>query len=216
MAKTTAERLSAYHDRELGLEDAAHLDAQIAGDDDARALLEAFGRVDDAARLGYAAELDAPVPVALARSVRAGFAARRRRTIGRLTLYWVGPAAAAMVILAVGSQWIEQRTASALAQREARIEALTQRVVQDALEHAISGVEVSRADDGLASSVSVTPTRTYRSESDQWCREFVEDVVVDGQLSKRYGLACREPSGDWHRVQTRLPGSKPPPVGQVL
>jgi len=216
MARMTAEMLSAYHDRDLGLDEAERLQAEIAEDDDARALLEAYSQIDEAARASGAAELDASVPLALARSVRAGFAARRRRTLGRLALYWVGPVAAALAVVVFGGQWIEQRTESALAEREARIAALTERVVQEALEKAVSGAEVALADDGLANSVAVTPTRTYRSESQHWCREFVEHVTVDGKQSERYGLACREDSGDWRRVQTRLPGSKPPTVGRVL
>ena len=75
---------------------------------------------------------------------------------------------------------------------------------------------VSLADDKLSGVVSITPTRTYLSETKHWCREFVEDVVVDNQQTTRFGLACREKEGGWLRVQTKLPGSKPPPVGTVL
>ena len=196
MARMMAEMLSAYHDRELRLDEAELPQAEIAEDDDARALLEAYSQIDEAASASGAAELDAPVPLALARSVRAGFAARRRRTLGRLALYWVGPVAAALAVVVFGGQWIEQRTESAMAEREARIAALTERVVQEALEKAVSGAEVALADDGLANSVAVTQTRTYRSESQNWCREFVEHITVDGKQSERYGLACREDSGD--------------------
>jgi len=40
--------------------------------------------------------------------------------------------------------------------------------------------------------------------------------VIAGKHTTRYGLACRENSGEWRRVQTRLPGSTPPLVGTVL
>ena len=101
-------------------------------------------------------------------------------------------------------------------EREAQIAALTDRAVQDALENALSGAAVSLSDDGLAGVVSITPTRTYKSETKHWCREFVEEVVIDSQRTTRFGIACRESAGGWRRVQTRLPGSKPPPVGTVL
>ena len=104
----------------------------------------------------------------------------------------------------------------ALAERELQIAALTDRAVQKALESALSGAMVSLADDKLSGVVSITPTRTYLSESKNWCREFVEDVVVDDQQTTRFGLACREKAGGWLRVQTRLPGKTPPPVGQAL
>lgn len=216
MARVNAEALSAYHDQELGLEDTERLRRQLVEDREARADLEAFARVDEAVRASCAADLDAPVPLALARSVRAGFAARTRRSVARIVLHWAGPMAAAIALVVVGNHWIEQRAESAFNEREAQIAELTRRAVQDALEHAISGAEVSVSDDRLASVVSITPLRTYRSESRHWCREFVENLVIEGKPNKRFGLACREADGGWRRVQTRLPGANPPPVGRVL
>ena len=216
MGEVTAELLSAYHDRELGLEETSRLRRSLAADVEARAVLDAFDRIDDAVRESFAADLDAPIPLDLARAVRSGLAARRRRAIGRTVLRWAGPVAAAIAIVVFGNHWVEQRTELALAERELQIAELTDRAVQDALENALSGTAVSLADDKLSGVVSITPTRTYRSETKHWCREFVEDVVIDGKHTTRFGLACRENTGEWRRVQTRLPGSTPPPVGTVL
>ena len=216
MGEVTAEMLSAYHDRELGLEETSRLRRSLADDAEARELLDAFDRIDEAVRESFAEDLDAPIPLDLARTVRAGLAARRRRTIGRTVLRWAGPVAAALAVVVFGNHWMEQRVGQELAEREAQIAALTDRAVQDALENALSGAVVSLTDDDLAGVVSITPTRTYRSETEHWCREFVEDVVIDGKHTTRYGLACRESAGGWRRVQTRLPGSTPPPVGTVL
>ncbi len=212
----TAELLSAYHDRELGLEETSRLRRSLAADVEARAVLDAFDRIDDAVRESFAEDLDAPISLDLARAVRSGLAARRRRAIGRTVLRWAGPVAAAIAIVVFGDRWVEQRTELALAERELQIAELTDRAVQDALENALSGAAVSLADDKLSGVVSITPTRTYRSETKHWCREFVEDVVIDGKHTTRFGLACRENTGEWRRVQTRLPGSTPPPVGTVL
>lgn len=216
MGEVTAELLSAYHDRELGLEETSRLRRSLAADVEARAVLDAFDRIDDAVRESFAEDLDAPISLDLARAVRSGLAARRRRAIGRTVLRWAGPVAAAIAIVVFGNHWVEQRTELALAERELQIAELTDRAVQDALENALSGTAVSLADDKLSGVVSITPTRTYRSETKHWCREFVEDVVIDGKHTTRFGLACRENTGEWRRVQTRLPGSTPPPVGTVL
>ncbi len=216
MGEVTAEMLSAYHDRELGQEEISRLRRGIAADAEARAVLDAFDRIDDAVRESFAEDLDAPVSLDLARAVRSGLAARRRRAIGRTVLRWAGPVAAAIAIVVFGDRWVEQRTELALAERELQIAELTDRAVQDALENALSGAAVSLADDKLSGVVSITPTRTYLSETKHWCREFVEDVVIDGKHTTRFGLACRENTGEWRRVQTRLPGSTPPPVGTVL
>ncbi len=216
MGEVTAELLSAYHDRELGLEETSRLRRSLAADVEARAVLDAFDRIDDAVRESFAEDLDAPISLDLARAVRSGLAARRRRAIGRTVLRWAGPVAAAIAIVVFGDRWVEQRTELALAERELQIAELTDRAVQDALENALSGTAVSLADDKLSGVVSITPTRTYLSETKHWCREFVEDVVIDGKHTTRFGLACRENTGEWRRVQTRLPGSTPPPVGTVL
>ncbi|MGR3716162.1 MAG: hypothetical protein ACU0B1_05385 [Thermohalobaculum sp.] len=216
MGEVTAELLSAYHDRELGLEETSRLRRSLAADVEARAVLDAFDRIDDAVRESFAEDLDAPIPLDLARVVRSGLAARRRRAIGRTVLRWAGPVAAAIAIVVFGDHWVEQRAELALAERELQIAELTDRAVQDALENALSGAAVSLADDKISGVVSITPTRTYRSETKHWCREFVEDVVIDGKHTTRFGLACRENTGEWRRVQTRMPGSTPPPVGTVL
>jgi len=47
---------------------------------------------------------------------------------------------------------------------------------------------------------SVTPTRTYQESSGNYCREFTQTVVVNGQQQDAYGRACRQPDGSW-RVQ---------------
>ena len=104
------------------------------------------------------------------------------------------------------------RIERALVEREAKIAELTDKAVQTALETALSGQSVKLADNQLGSVVSVTPVRTYLSASKHWCREFVEEVILDGERVKRFGLACREKTGGWKRVETRQPGNAPPPV----
>jgi len=216
MGNVTFDMLSAYHDREVDGPDAARMGREVLTDAEARAILAAFEEVDAAVRESFEAELDQPVPLHLARAVRSGFAARKRAAIARVAVRWVGPMAAAIAIVVVGNHWSIQRVETELAQREQKIAALADQAVQDALEHALSGARVSIADDKVASMVSITPTRTYKSESQHWCREFTEELVVDGERVTRFGLACREADGGWRRVQTKTPGSTPPLVGTSL
>ena len=44
---------------------------------------------------------------------------------------------------------------------------------------------------------SITPTRTYQASSGQYCREYRQDVVIDGELQEAYGTACRQPDNTW-------------------
>ncbi len=45
---------------------------------------------------------------------------------------------------------------------------------------------------------SVTPTREgTRASTGEYCREFQQTVVIDGQQEDAYGVACRQPDGAW-------------------
>jgi surface antigen len=44
---------------------------------------------------------------------------------------------------------------------------------------------------------SITPTKTYQGASGQYCREYRQDVVIDGELQEAYGTACRRADGTW-------------------
>lgn len=42
-----------------------------------------------------------------------------------------------------------------------------------------------------------TPTRTYQTESGQYCREYQQEILVGGEKHSSYGTACRQPDGTW-------------------
>lgn len=48
--------------------------------------------------------------------------------------------------------------------------------------------------------VTVTRTGTLPSTG-QPCREFTQEVIIDGQQETAYGTACRQPDGAWQMVQ---------------
>jgi surface antigen len=48
---------------------------------------------------------------------------------------------------------------------------------------------------------TVTPIRTYRKPSGQYCREYTQTVMIGGEESKAYGTACRRPDGSWEIVK---------------
>jgi len=55
-------------------------------------------------------------------------------------------------------------------------------------------------DPDLQVSGSVTPTRTYTLASGQYCREYQQEIVVDGRPVSGFGRACRQPDGSWETV----------------
>ena len=44
---------------------------------------------------------------------------------------------------------------------------------------------------------SVTPQPAYRNDDGQYCREYIETVIIDGREQQAYGKACRQPDGSW-------------------
>ncbi len=48
---------------------------------------------------------------------------------------------------------------------------------------------------------TITPKRTYRVASGQYCREYQQTVVIGGEEQQAYGHACRQPDGSWKIVQ---------------
>ncbi len=63
------------------------------------------------------------------------------------------------------------------------------------LEYAPSNQPVYWESDGAQ--YQVTPLRTYRSGSGEYCREYQTYIYIDGQEQQAYGTACRQPDGAW-------------------
>ena len=68
---------------------------------------------------------------------------------------------------------------------------------QRALENSASGnsVEWSNPDNG--NNGYITPTKTFKNNSGQYCREYTQVIIVGGKQEKAYGKACRKPDGHW-------------------
>jgi surface antigen len=47
---------------------------------------------------------------------------------------------------------------------------------------------------------TVTPTRSGRTQSGAYCREFQQTITIDGATERAYGTACQQPDGSWQIV----------------
>ncbi len=74
-----------------------------------------------------------------------------------------------------------------------------QQTAQSTLEYNQIGQMSSWKNPDSGNSGSYTPTRTYKS-GDTDCREFQQDIIVDGHTERAYGRACRQPSGAWKLI----------------
>ncbi|MEZ4483130.1 MAG: RT0821/Lpp0805 family surface protein [Syntrophotaleaceae bacterium] len=48
---------------------------------------------------------------------------------------------------------------------------------------------------------NVMPVDTYQTSSGQYCREYLQTVVIGGQQQQAYGTACRQPDGSWKIIR---------------
>jgi surface antigen len=82
----------------------------------------------------------------------------------------------------------------ALDQRSQQLQAQT---VARSLETAPSGTTATwvNPDNGIQG--TVTPVRTYQTQTGTYCREFQQTIIVGGQPQQAHGTACRQPDGSW-------------------
>jgi surface antigen len=71
---------------------------------------------------------------------------------------------------------------------------------QSALESVPSGTTTTWHNPDSGNSGTLTPTRTYQSNSGQYCREYQQTITVGGKQEQSYGTACRQPDGSWKIV----------------
>jgi surface antigen len=69
--------------------------------------------------------------------------------------------------------------------------------LQRALEKSASGATVAWHNPDTGSRVEVTPVRTFRVKSGQYCRQFDRVAFLDGVASADQGIACRDDEGNW-------------------
>ena len=75
------------------------------------------------------------------------------------------------------------------------------RATYGALESAPSGTSTAWRNPDSGNSGTTTPTRTYRAQNGEYCREYEQTVTIGDESQAAYGTACRQPDGKWHVVQ---------------
>jgi surface antigen len=43
---------------------------------------------------------------------------------------------------------------------------------------------------------NITPTRTFQSNN-TYCREYIQEAIINNEFQTIYGTACRQPDGTW-------------------
>jgi surface antigen len=74
---------------------------------------------------------------------------------------------------------------------------LASRTMQSTLEHAPDGSTRSWVNEQTGHRGSLTPTRTYVTESGHFCREYREELVVGAESGSFHQSACRDENARW-------------------
>ena len=62
---------------------------------------------------------------------------------------------------------------------------------------------IARARDATRIRETVTLTRTDKTGSKQYCREYQQKITVGENTERAHGRACRQPDGQWRIVESR-------------
>ncbi len=202
--------LVAYVDGELEAEDAAAVEAHLAGDPDAREIVRKLHQAALVVRTAHDPVLAEPVPPGLVETVLTAPAsatdkapvAHRRRAMS-----WDRPlarVAATIAVLAIGlgggfgaatySDAVSDRAELAVGQA---LKAQFAAARDEALETLRSGTSMTwTSPDGEAAG-RILPIRTTYSEDNGYCREYQRVTGSGAESVVVYGAACRTAAGTW-------------------
>ena len=78
---------------------------------------------------------------------------------------------------------------------------MAEQTSQKALEATPSGKAVAWHNPDNGHSGTITPTKTYKQNDGNYCREYTQTITVGGKQEKAYGKACRQQDGSWQIAQ---------------
>ena len=197
--------LMSYVDGELDDDDAREFEARLAQDADLRALVRDYRQNDSLLRAAFKQSM-------LAREQAVEPSSRVSAKSDGGTNRW-GPLplalAASFAILAIGAvigltviDTYVEREFDRRAEMSSRDSSAMIRARDEALEKKVSGSEVSWKNPDSGSFGNFVPTKTWRTKTGQYCREFEKAKYAGGVSTTEYGVACRINDGHW-KVRVR-------------
>ena len=76
-----------------------------------------------------------------------------------------------------------------------------ERNAQYSLEHTRTNTSTTWRNPDSGNSGNITPVETYQTREGQYCREYIQTVIIGGEKQQAYGTACRQPDGNWKIVK---------------
>jgi anti-sigma-K factor RskA len=201
------ETLGAYVDGELPAAKAEALKADIRVNAELRQRIAELQHINLALRASYT-ELAPPLMAPWRLTAHAEQPLTQGNSVRSRVASWRYPALAAGIALLVGiglGQFIHISGTSPSAMTDVAVH----RLLQDALDHTLSGQSVSWTDQATHQTTTVEPLRTYYVDR-TFCREYRQISGAPRQDDKAmYGVACRTTEGTWNVEFTLVSGDHP-------
>ncbi|CCQ73344.1 RT0821/Lpp0805 family surface protein [Magnetospira sp. QH-2] len=211
--------LVAYVDGELDSNTIREVEAALATDPEARQMVRALRESASMLQAAMNDPLHEAVPDRLLVALEQPHAAPIMPTgtppaLRSANDNWRIPSAvAAMALLlfvGLGSGWYaadlrDESMAARLAALEHQDARLREQARLQILETMVSGQSGEWYNPDSGNRGTISPVRTYKDKKDRYCREFREQLDVDGRRETLFGVACREKESGWTPIMEVRP-----------
>lgn len=209
--------LMAFVDGELDGETAHEIEARLAGDPQARAIVAMYQETAGVVRSAILPYGHAPVPDHLVDAIRSGKPsnAPHRGTGHHGWGRYAAAMAAGLVLTLLGSGGgylaAEYRFATLQTEQRLRQQAADryrQDAVQTALTTLVSGKSLDWSS-GDAVEGRIVPIRTFKNKKGQYCREYRDEIIHGERMEVQYAIACRHSDKVWRKTYILVPADPP-------
>jgi len=189
--------LSAYIDGELDVDTMFEVETWLEQDEKARCYILNAVKTSAYLRSSANAALEEEVPDRLLDMFSPPQSPNRQRRWSAHPLYRMA-AAVLLVLIGMGTGlWIELNGNSRIPAMMLPLPDRYHQIVNETLEHNISGASRQWREPQISSIITVTPVRTYRDQNGLYYREYRMEVATDTDRNQVKGLAYRDATGDW-------------------
>jgi hypothetical protein len=201
-SKWDEETLNAYLDGELDRETMGQIDDDMRSNLNVRGYIEKRRRLNRLMGSAFDDIMSRPMPQGLERFARSQPYSMEQQRGGWEKISLALAAGITMLSVGFGAGYFTGET-----RMEKRMLVLeTKRVMavrelelasSRALETTPSGQRVLWESPDARAKSELVPVRTLQTKDKQYCREFKEILVIDGEKEVRHGISCREGKAQW-------------------
>ena len=196
-AKFDERTLSAYMDGELDTDTMLEVEAFLEQNQEARRYILNAVRTHAHLRSATQTTLQEGIPDRLLNMLNSPPSQKTKPNWSVQPLFRLA-AAVLLIFIGMGAGlWIDSTDNGAVPAMMLPLTDRYRQIVNETLEHNLSGTSGQWHEPGSQFIVTVTPVRTYRDQNGLYYREFSMEVATDTDRNRFNGLAFRDTNGDW-------------------